>query len=101
MAGNQPSLKARRYEPHIQSRKEESEASKTPLQAHRRVVDRTHIWMNLFRRVLTRWEKYEFKIENNTCCEVEFVVYSVRNRAWYGLTVDLVQLIYNDRLWYH
>ena len=56
------SLKARRYEPHIQSRKEESEAIKnTDFKAHRRVVDRTHIWMNRFRRVLTRWEK---KVEN-------------------------------------
>lgn len=50
------------YEPHIQSRKEESEASKnTDFQAHRWVVERTHCWMNRFRRILTRWEK---KIEN-------------------------------------
>ena len=50
------------YEPHIQSRKEESDASKdTNFKAHRRVVERTHSWMNRFRRVLTRWEK---KTEN-------------------------------------
>lgn len=56
------SLKARRYEPHIQSRKEESEALKnTGFKAHRWVVERTHSWMNRFRRVLTRWEK---KVEN-------------------------------------
>jgi transposase len=55
-------LKARRYEPHIQSRKEESEAiKKTDFKAHRWVVERTHSWMNRFRRILTRWEK---KVEN-------------------------------------
>lgn len=38
-------LKARCYEPHIQSRKEESEALKnTDFLAHRR----THSWMNSF-----------------------------------------------------
>lgn len=55
-------LKNRRYEPHIQSRKEESEAIKsTDFKAHRWVVERTHSWMNRFRRVLTLWEK---KVEN-------------------------------------
>ncbi|HFS5768490.1 TPA: IS5 family transposase [Providencia rettgeri] len=55
-------LKSRRYEPHIQSRKDESEAIKnTDFKAHRWVVERTHSWMNRFRRVLTRWEK---KVEN-------------------------------------
>lgn len=55
-------LKSRRYEPHTQSRKEESDASKnTDFKAHLWVVERTHSWMNRFRRVLTRWEK---KAEN-------------------------------------
>lgn len=55
-------LKSRRYEPHIQSRKEESEAMKnSDFKAHRWVVERTHSWMNRFRRILTRWEK---KVEN-------------------------------------
>lgn len=55
-------LKSRCYEPHIQSRKEESEASKaTDFKAHRWVVERTHSWMNRFRRLLIRWEK---KVEN-------------------------------------
>ncbi len=40
-------LKSRRYEPHIQSRKDESEAIKnTDFKAHRWVVERTHSWMN-------------------------------------------------------
>ncbi len=51
-------LKDRRYEPHIQSRKEESEAIKnSEFRAHRWVVERTHSWRNRFRRLLTRWEK--------------------------------------------
>lgn len=55
-------LKVRRYAPHIQSRKEESEAIKNAdFKAHRWVVERTHSWMNRFRRILTRWEK---KVEN-------------------------------------
>lgn len=55
-------LKARRYEPHIQSGEEESEAIKNiGFRAPRWVVERTHSWMNRFRRILTRWEK---KVEN-------------------------------------
>lgn len=55
-------LRSRGYEPHIQSRKEESEAVRTTgFKAHRWVVERSHSWMNRFRRVLTRWEK---KVEN-------------------------------------
>ena len=51
-------LKSRRYEPHIQSRKDESEAIKyTDFKAHRWVVERTHSWMNLYRSVLSRCEK--------------------------------------------
>ncbi|AKH65561.1 MULTISPECIES: transposase [Photorhabdus] len=33
----------------------------TDFKAQRWVVERTHIWMNRFRRILTRWEK---KVEN-------------------------------------
>ncbi len=50
------------YELYIQSRKEESDASKNmDFKAHHWVAERTHSWMNRFRRILTRWEK---KIEN-------------------------------------
>ena len=55
-------LKSRRYKPHIQSRKEESDASRnTDFKACRWGAKRTHSWMNRCRRVLTRWEK---KTEN-------------------------------------
>lgn len=56
-------LKNKGYEPHIQSRKEESEAIKnSDFKTHLWVVERTNSWMNRFRRVLTRWEK---KVENS------------------------------------
>jgi len=55
-------LKDRRYEPHIHSRKDESEAIKnTDFKAHGWVVERTYSWMNRYRQVLTRREK---KVEN-------------------------------------
>ena len=46
-------------EPHIRSRKEEDKAlKKVPgFRARRWVVERTHSWMNRFRRLLVRWEK--------------------------------------------
>ncbi|ELV7529415.1 IS5 family transposase [Edwardsiella ictaluri] len=51
-------LAGRRYEPHIHSRKGESDASKTTnFKAYRWVVERRHSWMNRFRRVMTLWEK--------------------------------------------
>jgi transposase len=48
---------------HIRSRGEEAKALKKEAgeRAHRWVVERTHSWMNRFRRILTRWEK---KAEN-------------------------------------
>lgn len=44
---------------HIQSRGEEAQAikKKAGFKARRWVVERTHSWMNRFRRILTRWEK--------------------------------------------
>ena len=48
---------------HIRSRGEEAKALKKEAgeRARRWVVERTHSWMNRFRRILTRWEK---KTEN-------------------------------------
>jgi putative transposase len=48
---------------HIRSRGEEARALKKEAgeRARRWVVERTHSWMNRFRRILTRWEK---KAEN-------------------------------------
>lgn len=47
------------YTAHIRSRGEEAQAMKrrAGLRARRWVVERTHSWMNRFRRILTRWEK--------------------------------------------
>ena len=47
------------YTVHIRSRGEEAQAIKREagFKARRWVVERTHSWMNRFRRILTRWEK--------------------------------------------
>jgi putative transposase len=44
---------------HIRSRGEEAQALKTVAgqKARRWVVERTHSWMNRFRRILVRWDK--------------------------------------------
>jgi putative transposase len=51
------------YTAHIRTRGEEAQAlkRKARFKARRWVVERTHSWMNRFRRILTRWEK---KTEN-------------------------------------
>lgn len=51
------------YTVHIRPRGEEAQAIKRQagFKARRWVVERTHSWMNRFRRILTRWEK---KAEN-------------------------------------
>lgn len=47
------------YTAHIRARGEEAQAIKQEagFKARRWVVERTHSWMNRFRRILTRWEK--------------------------------------------
>jgi transposase len=54
---------ARHYILHIRSRGEETQAKREvpKYRARRWVVERTHSWMNRFRRLLIRWEK---KVEN-------------------------------------
>ncbi len=52
------------YTAHIRRRGEETQAKREipSYRARRWVVERTHSWMNRFRRVLIRWEK---KVENS------------------------------------
>ncbi len=47
------------YTAHIRARGEEAQAIKheSGFKARRWVVERTHSWMNRFRRILIRWEK--------------------------------------------
>jgi putative transposase len=56
-------LKEFGFTAHIRSRGEEAQAIKKQagFKARRWVVERTHSWMNRFRRILIRWEK---KAEN-------------------------------------
>jgi putative transposase len=52
---------ARGYRPHIKQRKEEAEAkrNKPGYKARRWVVERTHSWLNRFRKLLVSFEKTE------------------------------------------
>ena len=45
------------YTAHIRPRGEEVQAKKAGQKARRWVVERTHSWLNRFRRLLVRWEK--------------------------------------------
>jgi putative transposase len=45
------------YTAHIRSRGEEKKAKEAGKKARRWVVERTHSWMNRYRRLLIRWEK--------------------------------------------
>jgi transposase len=52
-------LREFRFTAHIRARGEEAQALKrhAGFRARRWVVERTHRWMNRFRRVLMRWDK--------------------------------------------
>jgi putative transposase len=45
------------YTTHIRSRGEENKAREAGKKARRWVVERTHSWLNRYRRLLIRWEK--------------------------------------------
>lgn len=45
------------YSTHIRSRGEEKQAKEAGKKARRWVVERTHSWLNRYRRLLVRWEK--------------------------------------------
>ena len=45
------------YTAHIRPRGEEAQAKKAGQKARRWVVERTHSWLNRYRRLLIRWEK--------------------------------------------
>lgn len=53
------------YTPHIKSRGEEEKARKANprFRARRWVVERSHSWLNRFRRILIRWEKKAVNFE--------------------------------------
>jgi putative transposase len=54
-------VQARDYQPHIKQRREEAEAKRTQpgWKARRWVVERTHSWLNRFRKLLVSFEKTE------------------------------------------
>lgn len=51
----------RKYQPHIKQRREEAEAKRTQpeFRARRWVVERTHSWINRWRKLLVSFEKTE------------------------------------------
>ena len=59
------SIRARDYIPHVKQRGEEIEAKKKNprYRARRWVVERTHSWLNRFRKVLVRFEKTAMSYE--------------------------------------
>ena len=52
-------MRKQRYIPHVRQRGEEIEAKRRNPQhrAHRWVVERTHSWLNRYRKLLVRYEK--------------------------------------------
>ena len=46
------------YTTHIRGRGEEKKACEAGKKARRWVVERTHSWLNRYRRLLVRWEKH-------------------------------------------
>ena len=50
---------ARQYNPHIKQRREEAKAKRKGCKPRRWVVERTHSWLNRFRKLLVSFEKTE------------------------------------------
>ncbi len=72
-----------RYEDHIKSRWEEKQHLKTPgYRARRWVCERTHSWINRFRRLLIRWEKKVANYEALLHLSCAFIVW--RHSAIFG-----------------
>jgi transposase len=68
----QPAMEAvlaRHYTPHVKQRREEAQAKRTQpgFRARRWVVERTHSWINRFRKLLVSFEKTEFSYTGLLC----------------------------------
>lgn len=68
----QPAMEAvlaRKYTPHVKQRREEAEAKRKhpDFKARRWVVERTHSWINRFRKLLVSFEKTEFSYIGLLC----------------------------------
>ena len=71
------------FTPHIRSRGEEAkDISENGIKARRWVVERTHSWLNRFRRLLIRWEK---KSENYLAMlHLAFAIICFRSAGLFG-----------------
>ena len=58
-------VRKRNYQPHVKQRREEAEAKSTQpgFKARRWVVERTHSWLNRFRKLLVSFEKSKESFE--------------------------------------
>ena len=76
-------LAERGFTPHIRSRGEEASAQlKDGAKPRRWVVERTHSWLNRFRRLLVRWEK---KTENYLAMiHMAFAIICFRSAGLFG-----------------
>jgi transposase len=68
----QPAMEAvlnRQYTPHVKQRREEADAKRTQpgFKARRWVVERTHSWINRFRKLLVSFEKTEASYMGLVC----------------------------------
>ena len=72
------------YTAHIRARGEEAQAIKheAGFKARRWVVERTHSWMNRFRRILTRWEKKAENYGSSSLWQMKFACKSGSTSAF-------------------
>ena len=71
------SMKRRHYIPHVRQRGEETKAKKRGRKhpARRWVVERTHSWLNRFRKLLVRFEKLACSYEGLLEIACAFIVF--------------------------
>lgn len=69
------------YTTHIRTRGEEAKAKEAGQKARRWVVERTHSWLNRYRRLLVRWEK---KADNYLALRHFACALVTWNRALFG-----------------
>jgi transposase len=72
------------YTAHIKARGEEAQAIKTEagFRARRWVVERTHGWLNRFRKILIRWERKTENYEALLHLAFASIVFAATERFW-------------------
>ncbi len=63
------------FTPHVRGIREDVTARRRATRARRRVIERTHSWINRFRALLVRWEKQTANYEGSlhlACAYITF-----------------------------